>query len=152
MSISVPGAGDGRANSVCLPLFRNLERGSLEVRGAEMPLLDLSVLHRLEDELGDAGIARTFAAEYINIWDKRIRYLMRSVEHNDPDAAMDAILSVRNSSFMVGASRLAQLAADFQRVIQDGDVASAQARAEYLAEVGKATMEAIQHGYLARDA
>jgi hypothetical protein len=108
------------------------------------------VLHRLEDELGDASIARTFANEYINIWDKRIQYLMRSVEHNDPDAAMDAVLSVRNSSYMVGASRLAQLAADFQRIIQDGDVASAQARAEYLAEVGKATMEAIQHGYLAR--
>jgi hypothetical protein len=151
MSRSGPGAGDGRASGACLPASRDLEHGATEVLGVEMPLLDLSVLHRLEDELGDPSIARTFANEYINIWDKRIQYLMRSVEHNDPDAAMDAVLSVRNSSFMVGASRLAQLAADFQRIIQDGDVASAQARAEYLAEVGKATMEAIQHGYLARD-
>ena len=116
-----------------------------------MPLLDMSVLRRLEDELGDPGIARTFANEYINIWDKRIQYLRRSVEQNDPDAAMDAVLSVRNSSFMVGASRLAQLAAEFQRIIQDGDVGSAQARAEDIAEVGQATMEAILQGYLARD-
>ena len=116
-----------------------------------MPLLDLSVLHRLEDELGDPGRARTCAHEYLNVGDKRIQYLMRSVEHNDPDAAMDAVLSMRNSSFMVGASRLAQLAAELQHVIQNGDLASAHEQAEELAEIGQATIEAIQQGYLARD-
>jgi HPt (histidine-containing phosphotransfer) domain-containing protein len=151
MSTSRPGAGDGRAKGVRVSVSGGPVRGAGEVRGVEMPLLDLSVLHRLEDELGDPGIARTFANEYINIWDKRIQHLRRSVEQNDPDAAMDAVLSVRNSSFMVGASRLAQLAAEFQRIIQDGDVASAQARAEDIAEVGQATMEAILQGYLARE-
>ena len=151
MSTSRPGAGDGRAKGAHVSASGGPARGAAEVRGVEMPLLDLSVLHRLEDELGDPGIARTFANEYINIWDKRIQYLRRSVEQNDPDAAMDAVLSVRNSSFMVGASRLAQLAAEFQRIIQDGDVGSAQARAEDIAEVGQATMEAILQGYLARN-
>lgn len=151
MSTSGPAGGNVRASGICLPLSRDGGQGGPAVRGVDMPLLDLSVLHRLEDELGDPGIARTFADKYVSIWDKRIRNLRRSVEQNDPDATMDAVLSVRNSSFMVGASRLAQLAAEFQRNVKNGDMSSAQARAEDIADVGQATMEAILHGYLARD-
>jgi HPt (histidine-containing phosphotransfer) domain-containing protein len=150
MSTPGPRAGDGRANGVCLPVPGDPGHGGTEVRGLEMPLLDVSVLHQLEDELGDRAIARTFANEYIGIWDKRIRNLVRSVEQNDPDAAMDAVLSVKNSSFMVGALLLAELAMEFQRTIRDGDLASAQARVEHLAEVGQSTIEAIQQRYLAQ--
>jgi hypothetical protein len=151
MSTSRPGAGDGRAHGVCFAAPLDREHAAPEVQGVDLPLLDLSVLRQLEDELGDRGIARTFANEYIRIWDKRIRKLTHSVEYNDPDAAMDAVLSVKNSSFMVGASLLAALAVEFQRIIRDGGLAAAQARVEHLAEVGRATIEAIRQDYLAWD-
>jgi hypothetical protein len=151
MSNSGPGPGDGRANGLCFPVSRDPEPGATEARAADMPLLDLSVLQRLEEELGDAGIAQAFASDYIGLWDKRIQYLMRSVAANDHDAAMDAVLSMKNSAFMVGGARLAGLAVELEGIIRNLDLSSAPARVAAIAEVGQATIKALQDCYLVRD-
>lgn len=116
-----------------------------------MPLVDLNVLQQLEEELGDREVARSFARDYISIWDKRIRYLMRSMTDNDPDAAMDAVLSLKNSAFMVGGARLATLAMELECILRDGGLPSAQPRVSNIAEVGQATIQALQQCYLARN-
>ncbi|CAI3802003.1 Hpt domain-containing protein [Pseudarthrobacter sp. MM222] len=151
MSISGSSAGDSSANSVCFPESRDAEPGTPAIPGVGVPLVDLSVLRQLEEELGDSEVARSFAEDYISIWDKRITYLMRSLADNDPDAAMDAVLSLKNSAFMVGGSRLASLAVDLERILRNGDLPSAQARVSAIAEVGQATIQALQQCYLSPD-
>jgi HPt (histidine-containing phosphotransfer) domain-containing protein len=151
MSISGSSAGDSSANGVCFPEARGPGRETPVIAGVELPLVDLGVLRQLEEELGDREVARSFARDYISIWEKRIRYLMRSVAENDPDAAMDAVLSLKNSAFMVGGARLAGLAMELECILRDGDLPSAQPRVSSIAEVGQATIQALQQCYLARN-
>jgi HPt (histidine-containing phosphotransfer) domain-containing protein len=159
MSISGSSAGDSSANGVCFPESRGPvpeaqvmpAAGTPVIPWVGLPLVDLSVLRQLEEDLGDPEVARSFAKDYISIWDKRIRYLMRSMADNDPDAAMDAVLSLKNSAFMVGGARLAGLAVELELILRDGDLPSVQPRVSDLAEVGRATIQALQQCYLARN-
>ncbi|MCU1541497.1 MAG: hypothetical protein JWM01_2444 [Arthrobacter sp.] len=151
MSISGSSAGDSSANGVCFPESRDAEPGTPAIPGVGVPLVDLTVLRQLEEELGDSEVARSFAKDYISIWDKRITYLMRSMADNDPDAAMDAVLSLKNSAFMVGGARLASLAVELERILRKGDLPSALARVSAVAEVGQATILALQQCYLSPD-
>ena len=159
MSISGSSAGDSSANGVCFPESRRPgpeapvipAAGTPVIPWVGLPLVDLSVLRQLEEELGDSDVVRSFAEDYISIWDKRIRYLMRSIADNDPDAAMDAVLSLKNSAFMVGAARLSSLAVELEHILRAGDLPSAQPRVSGIAEVGRATIEALQQCYLARN-
>jgi HPt (histidine-containing phosphotransfer) domain-containing protein len=151
MSISGSSAGDSSANGVCFPASRDPEPGTPAIPGNGLALVDLSVLRQLEEELGDSEVVRSFAEDYISIWDKRIQYLRRSLADGDPDAAMDAVLSLKNSAFMVGGARLASLAVELERILRNGDLPSAQARVSAVAEVGEATIRALQQCYLSPD-
>lgn len=146
MSISGSSAGDGSANGVCLPAAGDPENGQQDE--SQEPVLDLSVLHELEDELGGSDVAHNFARDYISIWEKRLRYLERSVEDNDPDAAMDAALSLKNSALMVGATRLAKLAIEVQRLVKSGDLAGVQQLLPAVARAGALTVRELKLGYL----
>lgn len=151
MSISGPTAGDGSANGVCFPASGDSEVGHQESGqqdGSQEPVLDLSVLRELEEELGGSGVAHNFARDYIGIWEKRLRYLERSVEDNDPDTAMDAALSLKNSALMVGAKRLAKLAIEVQRLVKNGDLAGVQGLLPAVARAGALTVNELKLGYL----
>lgn len=151
MSISGPTAGDGSANGVCFPAPGDSENGHQEngqQDGSQEAVLDLSVLRELEEELGGSGVAHNFARDYISIWEKRLRYLERSVEDNDPDAAMDAALSLKNSALMVGATRLAKLAIEVQRLVKSGDLAGVQRLLPEVARAGALTVKELKLGYL----
>lgn len=151
MSISGPTAGDGSANGVCFPAPGDPGDGHQEngqQDGPQEPVLDLSVLRELEEELGGSGVAHNFARDYISIWEKRLRYLERSVEDNDPDAAMDAALSLKNSALMVGATRLAKLAIEVQRLVKNGDLAGVQQLLPAVARAGALTVNELKLGYL----
>lgn len=151
MSITGPSAGDSSANGVCFPESHAPGPGVPVIPGAGLPLVDLSVLRQLEEELGDAEVARSFAKDYISIWDKRILYLKRSTADEDSDAAMDAVLSLKNSAFMVGAARLASLAVELELIIRTGGLPTAQARVAEINDVGQATIQALQQCYLSQD-
>jgi HPt (histidine-containing phosphotransfer) domain-containing protein len=151
MSISGPTAGDGSANGVCFPAPGDPEDGHQQngqQDGSQEAVLDLSVLRELEEELGGSGVAHNFARDYISIWEKRLRYLERSVEDNDPDAAMDAALSLKNSALMVGATRLAKLAIEVQRLVKNGDFAGVQQLLPAVAGAGELTVKELKLGYL----
>jgi hypothetical protein len=152
MSISGSSAGDGSANGVCFPASGDPEEGQESgAQDSQEPILDLSVLRELEDEMGGTGVARNFARDYISIWDKRLRYLERSVEDNDPDAAMDAALSLKNSALMIGATRLAKLAIEVQRLVKCGDLARVQQLLPAVARAGELTVRELKLGYLPPD-
>ncbi|CAH0193637.1 hypothetical protein SRABI83_01729 [Arthrobacter sp. Bi83] len=147
MSSSGSSTGDGGANGVCLPASGDPVEGAAD-GSAGVPLLDLTVLHELEEELGGTGVARSFARDYVSIWDKRIGYLTRSVGDNDPELAMDAVLSVKNSAFMVGGSRLACLAVELERLIRSGDLSAVRRLLPIVTKTGEDTVSALKVGYL----
>lgn len=88
----------------------------------QLPLIDLGVLRDLEQQVGDPSVAQSFVRDFIRIWDHRYTRLAQAVEAGDMEARMDAVLSVKASSSMAGAARLAHLAAGFELLIRDGDL------------------------------
>lgn len=147
MSISGSSTGDAGAHGVCLPHVGAAAEHELDQPPA-FPVLDLTVLQELEEDMGGSGVARTFANDYIGIWDKRLGYLEQSVRNNDPDLAMDAVLSLKNSAFMVGGSRLASLAVEVESLIRAGDLPAVTALLPVVAQTGRDTVTALKKSYL----
>jgi HPt (histidine-containing phosphotransfer) domain-containing protein len=153
MSISGPEAADSSASGVCSPVPAGFDgMAHNESESATLPVLDLDVLHELEEDMGSTGIAHNFARDYINIWSKRRTYLEASVEVNDAEAAMDAVLSLKNSALMVGAARLAKLAVDLEGLVKRGDLAAARDLLPCVALAGEETVSGLKLGYLPPDA
>lgn len=144
MSNSGSSTGDGGANGVCLPAVG----AAGEDKPESLPLLDFTVLQELEEDMGGSGVARAFARDYIGIWNKRLGYLTTSVGNNEPRLAMDAVLSLKNSAFMVGASRLANLALELERLIKTGDLAAVKKLLPVVRQTGEDTVTALRKYYL----
>ncbi|GKV72808.1 hypothetical protein NCCP2145_21890 [Pseudarthrobacter sp. NCCP-2145] len=90
---------------------------ALAVRPADAAwLVDRSVLDRLGKELDDdgEGYTRIFVANFITCLPGRIERLRLALTTGDLEAAVDAVLSLKTSSQMVGAERLAVLVMDLE--------------------------------------
>ena len=75
------------------------------------PLLDSSVLLRLREELdGDEGVWKVFIQNFVAHLPARTEKLRLALTTGDSTGAMVAVLSLKTSSQMVGAERLAGLA------------------------------------------
>lgn len=86
----------------------------------DLPLLDSSVLDRLRADLDDDdNIWRVFVRDFIAQLPIRIQRLRQTLTTGDSGGAMDAVLSLRTSSQMVGAERLAGFALDLERSVHD---------------------------------
>jgi HPt (histidine-containing phosphotransfer) domain-containing protein len=87
---------------------------------AGRPLVDQSVLDRLRVELDeDEGYCTVFVGNFIDYLPFRIGKLRLALTTGDLDGAVDAVLSLKTSSQMVGAERLAGLALDLERCIRE---------------------------------
>ncbi|HEY3574084.1 MAG TPA: Hpt domain-containing protein [Arthrobacter sp.] len=153
MSISGSEAAESSANGACFPgAGVPGGRAHNESESATLPVLDLDVLHELEEDMGSTGVAHSFARDYISIWDKRRTYLEASVEDDDAEAAMDAVLSLKNSALMVGAARLAQLAVNLERLVKSGDLPAVRRLLPFVALTGEQTVCGLKQGYLPPEA
>jgi HPt (histidine-containing phosphotransfer) domain-containing protein len=84
------------------------------------PLVDQSVLDRLRTELEeDEGYCAVFVGNFIDYLPVRIGKLRLALTTGDLDGSVDAVLSLKTSSQMVGAERLAGLAMDLERSIRE---------------------------------
>ena len=84
------------------------------------PLVDQSVLDRLRAELDeDEGYCTVFVGNFIEYLPHRIGRLRLALTTGDLDGAIDAVLSLKTASQMVGAERLAGLAMDLEGAIRD---------------------------------
>ncbi len=148
--MSIPGSstGDGGAHGVCLPEAGAAEDVPEQPQG--LLILDLTVLQELAEDMGGSGVARAFAKDYISIWDKRQGYLEQSVRNNDSELAMDAVLSLKNSAFMVGGLQLASLAVELERQIRAGDLPAVTSLLPVVAQTGRDTVSALKKSYLRR--
>ena len=84
--------------------------------------MDTGVLLDLEDQLGRADLATNFVKDYAALWEQRERRLAVSLAGEDRDAALDAVISLKVTSGMVGARRLAGLAQALERAVRRGDL------------------------------
>ncbi|RNL59168.1 Hpt domain-containing protein [Arthrobacter oryzae] len=119
----------------------------LKPGGLELPLLDLAVLENLADELGSPEIARKFAQGYAGLWGQRHRRLMESLDRADLPMALDAALSLKVTSAMVGGLRLARLAEKLETTIRRGDLREGAAFMVLIAIQGQHTAEELQLRY-----
>ncbi|MBT2533068.1 Hpt domain-containing protein [Arthrobacter sp. ISL-48] len=84
------------------------------------PLVDQSVLDRLLEELDqDEGYFTVFVGKFIELLPARIGKLRLALTTGDLDGTVDAVLSLKTSSQMVGAERLAGLAMDLEGAIRN---------------------------------
>ena len=88
-----------------------------------VPLLDQAVLERLRTELDDDdGVWKVFVQNFIEHLPNRTEKLRLTLTTGDLAGAMDAVLSLKTSSQMVGAERLAGLALDLERSLRDESI------------------------------
>lgn len=84
-----------------------------------LPLLDPAVLDRLRTELeDDDGVWKVFVQNFVEHLPRRTEKLRLTLTTGDLAGAMDAVLSLKTSSQMVGAERLAGLALDLERSLR----------------------------------
>jgi len=83
------------------------------------PLLDSSVLLRLREELdGDEGVWKVFIQNFVNHLPARTEKLRLALTTGDSAGAMVAVLSLKTSSQMVGAERLAGLVLELEHLLR----------------------------------
>ncbi|WP_104044857.1 Hpt domain-containing protein [Arthrobacter sp. ZGTC412] len=87
--------------------------------GDALPLLDNSVLERLHMELDhDEGVWKVFIRDFVAHLPFRLERVRLALTTGDTVAAKDAVLSLKTSSQMVGAERLAGLALDLEGALR----------------------------------
>jgi HPt (histidine-containing phosphotransfer) domain-containing protein len=116
-----------------------------------LPLVDASILVDLEDQLNGSELAVRFAREYAAMWDQRYTRLAAAVKSEDRAAALDAIISLKITSAMVGGVRLARLAEILEKVIRQGDFGQGQALMERVAHHGDRTVSELHANYIPKD-
>ena len=84
-----------------------------------LPLLDRAVLQKLRDGLDDEDICKLFVLNFIALLPDRAEKVRLTLTTGDLRGALDAVLSLKSSSQMVGAERLAELATDLERSLRD---------------------------------
>ncbi|MCO4250430.1 Hpt domain-containing protein [Pseudarthrobacter raffinosi] len=94
-----------------------------------VPLLDPAVLDRLRTELeDDDGVWKVFVQNFIEHLPHRTEKLRLTLTTGDLAGAMDAVLSLKTSSQMVGAERLAGLAMELERALRHEGIDNEPAR------------------------
>ncbi|MDP9884822.1 HPt (histidine-containing phosphotransfer) domain-containing protein [Sinomonas atrocyanea] len=97
-----------------------------ERAGGVQPLVDPAALQGLAEDVGPETAA-SFSRAFVRLWPRRRDSLIAALGQDDYGAAHDAALSLRSSSAMVGASRLAGLAGQLERCLRaEGTVAAAR--------------------------
>jgi len=115
---------------------------------ATAPLVDPAALQDLGAQLDSPAVAKGFARDYTKMWDQRYRSLASALQRRDLAGSMDAVLSLKTSSAMVGGLRLAQLAGELEAAIRAGEVDHALSLLRDVAERGDETVDELQFSYV----
>lgn len=116
--------------------------GVPEEAGNALPLVDPIALRVLAEDVGPESAA-SFARDFVRIWPRRRDNLTTALGRDDYAAAHDAALSLRTSSTMVGAARLAGLACSLERRLRAEGTAAAARLLAQIVECGERTVAAL---------
>ena len=83
------------------------------------PVLDTDTFHAWKDEVGDA-VATAFLDEYLTMLPARAAKIFKGLAGNDLEPTLEAIISLKTSSAMVGAFRLEAYCSDLERALKLG--------------------------------
>jgi hypothetical protein len=114
-------------------------------------LVDPAALQDLGVQLDSAAVAQGFARDYARMWDRRYAALATALDRRDQSAALDAVLSLKTSSSMVGGLLLAELAGELEELIRAGQLPQAASRLGDVAARGNATVDELQFAGLLLD-
>jgi HPt (histidine-containing phosphotransfer) domain-containing protein len=146
MSTSSHGSFDTHPESVAWACF--FDDPSTKARLDDLAWIDLAMLEDLEEQMGSRDIAWRFARDYAELWPKRQSTLVAAFKRQDFDAALDAALSLKNSSAMVGGVRLARAAQALEVAIRTGaGLDRARSILGAVAVYGRATVNELQQTY-----
>ena len=109
-----------------------------------LPLLDPTALQVLTEDLGSRGMSLQFARDYAALWGQRQARLRDSVEQEDLTVALDAAISLKVTSAMVGGARLAHLAQTLEAALQQGNLHQVPALLALIAVHGQDTITELQ--------
>ena len=107
------------------------------------PLVDPNVLHDVEYQLNRASAARAFVRDYVAVWDERDSRLSTAITRRNQAASLDAVLSLKITSTMVGATQLVSLASDLEGLLRDGRLEEAEAALPQVHRCGLRTMREL---------
>lgn len=119
----------------------NTERSDL----ANFPLVDPHAIERLSHELhGSAEIASRFLGDFTDNWQRRLDRLGTALSRGDGEDAYVTLLSIRTTSQMVGALRLAAVARKLQEHARHGRLQVCRDALPTLNSVGEQTVAALR--------
>ncbi|PTT61946.1 hypothetical protein [Arthrobacter sp. HMWF013] len=125
--------------------------GYLTAGAPEPRWVELEILAELEEELDGPQLAQEFARDYAALWDQRFGKLSAAVNVQDSPAALDAVISLRIASTMVGGLRLAVLAQALEDAIRRTDFIQGQVLLERVAQHGLHTVSELQANYILKN-
>lgn len=115
----------------------------------KLPLVCGAALQSLEADLdGESVLCRVFVGRYVEMWPQRCSRIQAAVAAGDWESAMDAALSLRSSSVMVGAARLGQLASNLVQLLKDDCHDDSTRNLRDLRRCGNQTMAELTACYL----
>lgn len=116
-----------------------------------LPALDRGPLKRLAREMKSKEAADKFAASYAKMLPQRVDKISHALSAGDDDLAMDAVLSLKTSSSMIGALRMEQHCVRLEHALVMTDHTAA-ARAGELVRQHQPQLEKALGGHTARRA
>ena len=127
------------------PPFNSVEPAPADhCLASELPLLDPSVLRDLKDQVR-APLVRDFVRDYVALWDYRQRRLSAALaEPEGRGEALDAAISLKVSSAMVGALRLAFLAGTLEGQIRELTFPAGKDALAKITSCGQATIRELR--------
>lgn len=115
------------------------------------PLVDPAALQDLGTQLDSPSVAKGFARDYARMWEQRYRCLASALDRRDQAESLEAVLSLKTSSAMVGGVQLAGLAGELEAAIRGGDMDRASSLLGNVAESGSDTVDELQYSYILWD-
>lgn len=109
----------------------------------DLPLVDWTVLHDLEQQFDNPAIAHGFVSDFVNVWEERYAKLAAAILAEDQAASLDSVLSAKITSMMVGATRMARMAVELEDAIRKSDIDFATAALPALKLCGEQTVRQL---------
>jgi hypothetical protein len=106
-------------------------------------VLCTSYLSQLADDLQSSALANTYADMFLGLLPGRVQRILASLRARDTPAALDAALSLKVNSHMVGALTMERTCRTLERRLLDGDTAAAARTARDLATHSGALAQAL---------
>lgn len=137
---------DGNANTAFSPAA--LTGGTGPAAPEIAPLVDPAALQDLGAQLESPSVAKGFARDYAKLWDQRYSCLASALDRRDEAGSLDAALSLKTSSAMVGGVQLARLAGELEDAVRGGDMERASSLLGDIAASGSETVDELQYSYI----